>query len=95
MFACFALKRLDIFSTGDLGVQRGMAALAGRDIEKLKKAGKTNGGKGGGKWKYMKEEEMVEMAERFRPYRLVLGMFYLISFIYLLTTIFLHFSIPI
>ena len=24
MFACFGLKRMDVFSTGDLGVQRGM-----------------------------------------------------------------------
>ncbi|KAB8301111.1 hypothetical protein EYC80_003016 [Monilinia laxa] len=67
MFACFALKRLDVFSTGDLGVQRGMAKLIGRDVEKLKKAGK--GAKGGGKWKYMAEKEMEEMAEKFRPYR--------------------------
>ncbi|APA12388.1 hypothetical protein sscle_09g071580 [Sclerotinia sclerotiorum 1980 UF-70] len=67
MFACFALKRLDVFSTGDLGVQRGMAALLGKDVEKLKKAGK--GAKGGGKWKYMGEKEMEEMAEKFSPYR--------------------------
>ncbi|ESZ97538.1 hypothetical protein SBOR_2085 [Sclerotinia borealis F-4128] len=67
MFACFALKRLDVFSTGDLGIQRGMAALVGRDVEKLKKAGK--GAKGGGKWKYMAEKEMEEMAEKFSPYR--------------------------
>ncbi len=32
MFACFALKRLDVFSLGDLGVQRGMAAFVGRDV---------------------------------------------------------------
>ncbi|QSZ31679.1 hypothetical protein DSL72_001246 [Monilinia vaccinii-corymbosi] len=69
MFACFALKRLDVFSTGDLGVQRGMAKLVGRDVEKLKKAG--NGAKGGGKWKYMAEKEMEEMADKFRPYRYV------------------------
>ena len=61
MFACFGLKRIDVFSTGDLGVQRGMAALAGRDVAKLK-------GKGG-KWKYMSEKEMEEMAEKFKPYR--------------------------
>ena len=30
MFACFALKRLDILSTGDLGVQRGMASFVGK-----------------------------------------------------------------
>ena len=61
MFACFGLKRMDVFSTGDLGVQRGMAALMGRDINKLK-------GKGG-KWKYMSEKEMEEIADQFRPYR--------------------------
>ncbi|KAF2720772.1 DNA glycosylase [Polychaeton citri CBS 116435] len=62
MFMCFGLKRMDVFSTGDLGVQRGMAAHVGRDIKKLK-------AKGGGKWKYMSEKEMVETAEKFRPYR--------------------------
>ncbi|TPX06904.1 uncharacterized protein E0L32_002400 [Thyridium curvatum] len=62
MFACFALKRMDVFSLGDLGVQRGMAAFAGRDVAKLK-------AKGGGKWKYMSERDMEEMAEPFRPYR--------------------------
>ena len=39
MFACFALKRMDIFSTGDLGVQRGMAVYAGKDVNKLKAKG--------------------------------------------------------
>lgn len=63
MFACFGLKRMDVFSTGDLGVQRGMAALIGKDVSKLK-------GKGG-KWKYMTEKEMTEMADKFVPYRYV------------------------
>jgi DNA-3-methyladenine glycosylase II len=62
MFACFALKRMDVFSLGDLGVQRGMAAFVGRDVGRLK-------AKGGGKWKYMGEKEMEEISERFRPYR--------------------------
>ncbi|KAK1808426.1 3-methyladenine DNA glycosylase [Friedmanniomyces endolithicus] len=62
MFMCFGLKRMDVFSTGDLGVQRGMAAHAGKDVAKLK-------AKGGGKWKYMAEKEMVERAEVYRPYR--------------------------
>lgn len=61
MFMCFGLKRMDVFSTGDLGIQRGMAAFAGRDVAKLKAKG--------GKWKYMSEQDMVEQAERFRPYR--------------------------
>lgn len=62
MFACFGLKRMDVFSTGDLGVQRGMAAFMGKDVGKLK-------AKGGGKWKYMSEKDMLEGSEKFRPYR--------------------------
>ncbi|KUL84262.1 hypothetical protein ZTR_07557 [Talaromyces verruculosus] len=62
MFSCFALKRTDVFSTGDLGVQRGCAAFVGRDVNKLK-------AKGGGKFKYMSETDMLELAEKFRPYR--------------------------
>lgn len=62
MFACFGLKRMDVFSTGDLGVQRGMAAFEGKDVSKLK-------AKGGGKWKYMSEKDMLEGSEKFRPYR--------------------------
>lgn len=61
MFACFGLKRMDVFSTGDLGVQRGMAAFEGRDVARLK-------GKGG-KWKYMSEQDMIEMSDKFAPYR--------------------------
>lgn len=63
MFACFALKRMDVFSLGDLGVQRGMAAFMGRDIATLKSKK--------GKWKYMSENEMVEISDRFAPYRSV------------------------
>ncbi|KAI2083819.1 3-methyladenine DNA glycosylase [Ophidiomyces ophidiicola] len=61
MFSLFGLKRLDVFSTGDLGVQRGMAAFVGRDVAKLKAKG--------GKFKYMAEKEMVEIAAPFSPYR--------------------------
>ncbi|KAF2441871.1 DNA glycosylase [Karstenula rhodostoma CBS 690.94] len=61
MFACFGLKRMDVFSTGDLGVQRGMATYMGRDTSKLKAKG--------GKWKYMSEAEMLSIASRFSPYR--------------------------
>ncbi|KAL1633560.1 3-methyladenine DNA glycosylase [Diplodia intermedia] len=63
MFACFALKRMDVFSTGDLGVQRGMAAWLGKDVAKLKSSGK------GGKWKYLSEKEMLEHSAKFAPYR--------------------------
>ncbi|KAI9367548.1 DNA glycosylase [Aspergillus egyptiacus] len=62
MFACFSLKRIDVFSTGDLGVQRGMAAFMGKDVSKLK-------AKGGGKFKYMSEKDMLEVAAKFAPYR--------------------------
>ncbi|CAL3967460.1 hypothetical protein PZA11_003758 [Diplocarpon coronariae] len=65
MFACFGLKRMDVFSTGDLGVQRGMAVLAGKNVSKLKSSK-------GGKWKYMSEKEMEQMAEKFKPYRSLL-----------------------
>jgi len=61
MFACFALKRLDVFSLGDLGVQRGCAAFVGRDVAKLKNKG--------GKWKYMSEADMKELSDQFKPYR--------------------------
>ncbi|KAI1173152.1 DNA glycosylase [Nemania sp. FL0916] len=62
MFAFFGLKRIDVFSLGDLGVQRGCAAFVGRDIAKLKNSK-------GGKFKYMSEKDMTELADRFRPYR--------------------------
>lgn len=62
MFTCFGLKRMDVLSTGDLGVQRGMAAFFGKDVKKLK-------AKGGGKWKYMSEQEMLDKSEAFAPYR--------------------------
>ncbi|KAF3058188.1 hypothetical protein GL218_05693 [Daldinia childiae] len=52
-----------VFSLGDLGVQRGMAAFIGRDVAKLKNKG--------GKWKYMSEKEMQEISEKFAPYRSV------------------------
>lgn len=62
MFACFALKRIDVFSLGDLGVQRGMAAFVGKDVAKLKS-------KGGGKFKYMSEADMQALSDQFKPYR--------------------------
>ena len=61
MFLMFALKRPDILSTGDLGIQRGMAIWTGKSIANAK--GKT------GKFKYMAEEEMVKEGEKWRPYR--------------------------
>ena len=64
MFATFSLKRMDILSTGDLGVQRGMASYLGKDVSKLK-------AKGGGKWKYLSEQDMLQHSEKFAPYRCV------------------------
>lgn len=63
MFCCFGLKRMDVFSTGDLGVQRGMAAYLGKDVGKLRNKG--------GKWKYLSEKEMLDTAAKFSPYRYV------------------------
>lgn len=42
-----------------------MAAYVGRDVNKLK-------AKGGGKFKYMSEKDMLEIAAPFSPYRFVL-----------------------
>ena len=42
-----------------------MAAYAGRDVNKLK-------AKGGKKFKYMSEKEMLEIAAPFSPYRSVI-----------------------
>ncbi|KAF2863171.1 DNA glycosylase [Piedraia hortae CBS 480.64] len=67
MFMCFGLKRLDIWATGDLGVQRGVAQLLGRNVKNTKAKGK---------WKFVTEKEMVEFAEPYRPYRSLL-MWYL------------------
>lgn len=62
MFLMFGLKRMDVFSLGDLGIQRGQAVIAGRNVNKLKSAGK-------GKWKYMSEADMIKNSEPFKPYR--------------------------
>lgn len=61
MFLMFGLKRTDVFSLGDLGIQRGQAVIAGRDVNKLKSAK--------GKWKYMSEADMIRNSEPFKPYR--------------------------
>ena len=44
--------------------RRGCAAFLGRDINKLKSKGAA-----GGKFKYMPEKEMLELAAKFAPYR--------------------------
>ncbi|RPA79870.1 DNA glycosylase, partial [Ascobolus immersus RN42] len=58
MFLLFELRRFDVFSMGDLGVQRGCAAWEG--------VKKGSGAKG--KWKFMTEKEMRECGERFQPW---------------------------
>ena len=42
-----------------------MAVYQGKDVAKLR-------AKGGGKWKYMSESDMLAHAEPFRPYRSLL-----------------------
>jgi DNA-3-methyladenine glycosylase II len=44
--------------------RRGLAAFMGKDVSKLK-------AKGGGKWKYMSEKDMLEISAKFAPYRYV------------------------
>lgn len=39
-----------------------MAAWMGKDVNKLK-------AKGGGKWKYMTEQDMIEISSKYSPYR--------------------------
>ncbi|KAL8939925.1 MAG: hypothetical protein Q9216_003082 [Gyalolechia sp. 2 TL-2023] len=60
----------DIFSTGDLGVQKGMAAFMGRNVQKLKE-------NKSGKWKYMSESDMLTYSAKFAPYRRSLFMWYM------------------
>lgn len=45
--------------------RRGCAVFVGKDVNKLK-------GKGGGKFKYMPEKDMLELAAKFAPYRYVM-----------------------
>jgi hypothetical protein len=42
-----------------------MATYVGKDVGKMK-------AKGGGKWKYMPEKDMLEIAAKFAPYRYVI-----------------------
>ncbi|KAF8458830.1 DNA glycosylase, partial [Terfezia claveryi] len=70
MFLIFTLGRWDIFSVGDLGIQRGMAVWDGRNVNKLRKTERKEGGmKVATKWKYMSEEDMVRLSEEFKPWR--------------------------
>ncbi|KAH0563483.1 hypothetical protein GP486_001949 [Trichoglossum hirsutum] len=39
-----------------------MATYVGKDVSKIK-------AKGGGKWKYMPEKDMLEISSKFSPYR--------------------------
>ncbi|KAF8475006.1 DNA glycosylase [Kalaharituber pfeilii] len=68
MFLIFTMGRWDVFSVGDLGIQRGMAVWSGKDVEKLKRMGK-DAGRGGAKWKYMSEQDMLRLSAQFQPWR--------------------------
>ena len=69
MFLIFGLRRPDVFSVGDLGIQRGIAAFLGRDVAAVRRKRKADGKTAGGKWKYLSEDEMRRTAEPFRPWR--------------------------
>ena len=43
-----------------------MAAWMGKDVKKIK-------AQGGGKWKYMSEQDMIEFSAKYSPYRYILG----------------------
>lgn len=60
------LKLIAILSEALTTCRRGMAAYMGRDVSKLK-------AKGGGKWKYMSEQDMLDIASHFSPYRSVIA----------------------
>jgi len=47
-----------------------MAAFSGKDVKILK-------AKGGGKWKYMSEQDMLTHSEKFAPYRFVFLFFHI------------------
>lgn len=43
--------------------RRGIAALEGKNVKSIKAKG------GGGKWKYMGEQDMLDISAKFAPYR--------------------------
>ena len=61
MFKIFKLRRPDVFSVGDLAVRKGTALILGH------KADKFESSKG--------KKELVELAERFEPYRSLVCMY--------------------
>lgn len=60
MFAVFGLKKIDIFSVDDLGIQRGMAVFFDQEHASSVKSRK---------WKYMAKEDMLRLSAKFAPYR--------------------------
>ena len=62
MFLMFSLKRWDVLSVGDIGIQRGMSYWLGRNPKDKSKHHK-------GKCKYLTEAEMHLLADTWRPYR--------------------------
>lgn len=102
MFLLFSQRRMDTFSIGDLGVQRGVSKYikerpwiqselkcvdwsipmegvhspgksAKAQQRKPAKVAKTNGN-GNNKWKVPEVNEMLYIANKFRPYRSVFQM---------------------
>ena len=57
----FALRRPDVLSTSDIGIQRGMAHWTGNYT--------TASTKKSGKFKYMKEKDMLALSQPWAPYR--------------------------
>ena len=57
-----------IVAYADSRRRRGMATYMGKDVSKLKAKG--------GKWKYMTEQEMLDIAAKFSPYRYVIDKYF-------------------
>ncbi|KAI5310429.1 hypothetical protein KEM55_007208 [Ascosphaera atra] len=95
MFATFALGRCDVFSTGDVGVEKAMATMEGwrrgdkplqwplvTDVRQSTTTMTTMTGDSGvkkvkaktsvkAKWRYMSPQQMLHIAEQYRPWRAV------------------------
>ena len=64
MFLMFSLKRLDVLSYGDIGIQRGMSYWLGKDARD-----KSSHVVKGGKFKFVSQTEMDELSDTWRPFR--------------------------
>ncbi|BFZ57170.1 3-methyladenine DNA glycosylase [Savitreella phatthalungensis] len=67
MFLMFSLKRLDVVSYGDIGIQRGMAWWLGKNP--LNKSSHVPKHEARGKFKFVSQREMDDLSDSWRPFR--------------------------